>query len=453
MRRAWALLPVAGMLVAGACGGSNESNGTSCGPGTVWSGSQCVVADAGAGGCDGNDCGSGDSGGKSSGGNNGGNGGMPAGNSGMPASGSSNGGSATSGTSNGGSGGTNATQAGSGGSAEGGGSPGTETAGAPNGGSPDAGAAGISNGGAAGVGNDITDVVKSAGCGTTFAGVSGAKVTIQTSGVKDANCADKLQDGTPKCGPWSTPRDYYVYLPQDYDKNRAYPLVFDLPGCGATGLDVYSLGNAQDNVIRVGLTPGPNSLGHGTNPGQGCFDAREGDDNIDFVFYENLVDKLKGELCFDRNRVFAAGDSLGAWMADELGCHYAGDALHPIRGVLANDGGLPTQVAYKPTCSGQPMAGMWVHDVGDAETPFISAKAAIKQAMAVNGCTIGTDYDTAQFQNYPIGGGNPIVTCQKMMGCPALYPLVVCPLPGNDHSRHEAVANPGFGTFLTGLMP
>jgi hypothetical protein len=448
---------VAGVLVAGACGGSNESNGTRCGPGTVWSGSECVVADAGAGGCDGSDCGSGDTGGKSSGGSNGGKGGMPAGNSGMPASGASNGGMATSGTSNGGSGGTNTTQAGSGGSAEGGGgSPGADTAGAPNGGSPDAGAAGVggmSNGGAAGVGNDITDVVKSAGCGTTFAGVSGAKVTIQTSGVKDANCADKLQDGTPKCGPWSTPRDYYVYLPQGYDKNRAYPLVFDLPGCGATGLNVYSLGNAQDNAIRVGLTPGPNSLGHGTNPGQGCFDDREGDDNIDFVFYENLVDKLKGELCFDRNRVFAAGDSRGAWMADELGCHYAGDALHPIRGVLANDGGLPDQVGHKPTCSGQPMAGMWVHDVGDAETPFTGAKFAIKEAMVVNGCTIGTDYDTAQFQNYPIGGGNPTVTCQKMKGCPALYPLVICPLPGNDHGRHEAVANPAFGTFLTSFMP
>jgi len=219
------------------------------------------------------------------------------------------------------------------------------------------------------------------------------------------------------------------------------------------GTTVYSLGSAQDNVIRVGLTPGPNSLGHGTNPEQGCFDDREGDDNIDFVFYENLVDKLQGELCFDRNRVFAAGDSHGGYMADELGCHYAGDPLRPIRGVLVNDGGLPTTPAYAPTCSGKPFAGMWVHEVGDPVTPFTGAKVAIKQAMAANGCSIGTDYDTAQLENYPIGGGNTDSTCQKIKGCPAPYPLVVCALPGNNHSRHESVAVPGFATLLTDLMP
>ena len=451
-----------GILAAGACGGSDDSNGNDCGPGTVLKGRQCVPAEAGAGGdgCEGSNCGSGDTGGKPSSAGKGATGGVPAGG-GMVTSGTSNGGMHTSGTSNGGTGGTSSTEAGNGGSAEGGGgSPDAGMAGAPSagsGGSPDAGAAGVggmTDGGAGGApSNAITDVVKSAGCGTTFAGVSGAKVTIQTSGVKDANCADQTQNGMPKCGAWSTPRDYYVYLPQGYDKNRAYPLVFDLPGCGGTGLNVYSLDNVQDSVIRVGLTPGPNSLGHGTNPGQGCFDDREGDDNIDFVFYESLVDKLKGELCFDRNRVFAAGDSHGGGMADQLGCHYAADTLRPIRGVLVNDGGLPTQVAFKPTCSGQPMAGMWVHDVNDVETLFAGAKVSIKQAMAVNGCTIGTDYDTAQFENYPIGGGNAANTCQKLKGCPALYPLVVCPLPGNTHARHEAVANPGFATFLTDLMP
>ena len=36
-------------------------------------------------------------------------------------------------------------------------------------------------------------------------------------------------------------------------------------------------------VVRVGLTPAPNSIGHGTNENQGCFDDKEGDDSVDWV--------------------------------------------------------------------------------------------------------------------------------------------------------------------------
>jgi hypothetical protein len=71
--------------------------------------------------------------------------------------------------------------------------------------------------------------------------------------------------------------------------------------------------------------------------------------------------------------------------------------------------------------------------------------------MQVNGCTIGTDYDSAEFESYPIGGGNPATTCKKLKGCPAEYPLVVCPIEGNSHSTHDTIVNPGFATFIAGL--
>jgi hypothetical protein len=38
-----------------------------------------------------------------------------------------------------------------------------------------------------------------------------------------------------------------------------------------------------------------------------------------------------------------------------------------------------------------------------------------------------------------------------MVGCPAAYPLVVCPLPGNQHASHDNVVNPGFAQFITDL--
>jgi hypothetical protein len=75
------------------------------------------------------------------------------------------------------------------------------------------------------------------------------------------------------------------------------------------------------------------------------------------------------------------------------------------------------------------MAGMWVHEVGDSVNPFAGTKTAVTRAMAVTGCTIGTDYDTASLVDYPIGGGNPATTCQQIDGCPADHPPVVCALP------------------------
>jgi len=334
---------------------------------------------------------------------------------------------------------------------------GSTTGGASTAGSgPTAGASGTGTGGAA-PGGDLTKVVKSAGCGKATTVQSGAKVTLATMGTKDANCADKL-GGQARCGLWGQagsawmttplPRDYYVNLPANYDMNKAYPLVFEGPGCGGKGTDIYPLTDVANQVIRVGVSPPPNSIGHGTNENQGCFDDKEGDDSVDWVFYENMYDKLSQDVCFDRNRVFSAGNSSGSWFSNELGCKYAGDATRPVRGVLPNTGGLPTDPAWVPKCTTAPMAGMWVHEINDMTNGFAGNKVAIARAMKVNGCTGATGYDDATLENFPIGGGNPDDTCKLIKNCPALHPLVVCALPGKEHGSHDNVVNPGFSTFI-----
>ncbi len=298
-------------------------------------------------------------------------------------------------------------------------------------------------GGTVGTGDDITKVVPTIGCGKAPGQAIGMFVagTINTMGTKAVGCADSV------CGAWSYQRQYYVSLPQGYDSTKAYPLVFQGPGCGAIGTNVYPLPNAAGNVIRVGLTPPPNAIGHATNPGQGCFDDKEGDDSVDWVFYENLYDNLAGRFCFDKNRVFASGNSSGAWLSNEVGCKYAGDASRPMRAIMPNTGGLPTDVRYVPTCTTKPMAGMWIHETGDTTNPFTGNKVAIARAMRVNGCTIGTTYDNTMFDAVTIPGVTAN-TCKKIRGCPALYPLVICELPGTAHGSHDNIANPGFAWFI-----
>ena len=324
---------------------------------------------------------------------------------------------------------------------------------------PVAGAGGQSVGGAGGTpgaggasGDAILSVVKTAGCGVdpamaNFQAGMTVKVTIPTSGTKMTGCADH---GV--CGAWSYNRDYYVTLPVGYDKTKAYPLVLEGPGCGGNGSGVYPLTgatgpNADNTVIRVGLTPPPNDINHATNPNQGCFDDKEGDDSVDWVFYENLYDKLAGQICFDKNRVFSTGDSSGAWFSNEVGCKYAGDATRPIRGILPNTGGLPTDPKYVPTCTNNPMAGIWVGETADPENAFSGNVVGINRAIKVNQCT-GGDWGTTPTENFPIGGGNADTVCKKISGCPQKYPLVVCLISGNAHQSHASIANPAFTTFL-----
>jgi hypothetical protein len=351
----------------------------------------------------------------------------------------------SSGSSSGGNTGTAGTNSvagsGTGGASGGSGTGGTGTAGSAAGGMSGSGA----GGGAPG--SDITKVVKAAGCGMDPAAVVGTHM-IHTTGTKPTGCADS------KCGDWAYDREFTVVLPQPYDNTKAYPLVFEGPGCGGGSKDVYPLtipypngpSNAANTVIRVGIKPPPNDIGHATNPGQGCFDDKEGDDSVDWVFYENLWDLLDTKVCFDHNRVFAAGNSSGAWFSNEVGCKYAGDPKRPIRGIMPNTGGLPTDIpSALPTCTSKPLSGIWMGESGDKENDFVRNKYAMNRAMKVNGCT-GTDVDKATFTDFP--APNSSIACKKVAGCPDLYPIIMCLKTGTDHAGHDDSANPAFSTFL-----
>lgn len=309
--------------------------------------------------------------------------------------------------------------------------------------------AGAGGGGAGGGGSsDLLAVWPSSGCGMTPP--EDGVTSIMISGSKGpAPCA---RQGT-LCGPWTDTREYSIYKPQGYDVNKPYMLVFMGPGCGgnaSAGSILYTYDDAAPNIIRVGVRPsssGEIQASHGTNPNQGCFDDKEGDDSVDFVLYEALYDLLETQLCFDRNRVFFGGNSSGAWWSNEHGCHYAGDETRPVRGILPNTGGLPDQDAFKPTCTDAGMAGMWTHEIGDTTNPFSGNIYAINRAMTVNGCPQGQTYDTAQFEM-----GVPHAACKTMMGCDPLFPIVVCPLNGNGHGSHEDVVDPAGGLFLNSFL-
>jgi hypothetical protein len=296
---------------------------------------------------------------------------------------------------------------------------------------------------------DVTMVRPTAGCGMAAPGdltpQQFSQRTIMTSGSKvNSSGQQQCLPGGQASFDWEWERQYFVRLPQNYDNTKAYPVVLQGPGCGSNGDQVYGLGDIAEEVIKVGFSP-PDS---GTNCHQccqGCFDDKEGDDSIEFPFFEGVWDLLATELCFDQNRVFMNGNSSGAWWSNELGCVYSGHPTYPIRAIGVNTGGLPTDPTQRPTCAQTPMAGMWIHGIEDPENPWDGNLEAIKRAMAVNGCP-GGDFAGATKQPYAVGDN---MECVQIMGCPELYPLVACALvPGDDHDTHSYLAEPGFAQFF-----
>jgi hypothetical protein len=78
---------------------------------------------------------------------------------------------------------------------------------------------------------------------------------------------------------------------------------------------------------------------------------------------------------------------------------------------------------------------------------FAESTAALTRAMRVSGCTIGTSYETAELEPFPIVGFAADV-CKRVKGCPANVPLVICPLPGYGHGNNDNVVNPAWVAFV-----
>jgi poly(3-hydroxybutyrate) depolymerase len=303
--------------------------------------------------------------------------------------------------------------------------------------------------GAGGSGPSILDVQPSAACDKVLnpqALGSFVKYTIGTSGTKGA-------DATGDPGPWSFSRDYYVWLPADYDYQKRYPVVIQLTACGGIGNSVYSLdgpggGEGVDgSVIRVGISPPPDGINHAINPNVGCYDDYEGDDSVEVTMYQAVIDALNQKVCYDKNRVFVNGDASGSTLSNQLLCHFAGTTDgYAIRGSITNAGTWRTPPSSAPTCSDKPVASIFVHEIDDPVQPFDNVKLAINRALTVSGCS-GINYDTAPSSAYKIGASDS-TSCKKMDGCAANYPVVVCALPGKTHDSNYEVVNPAASTLI-----
>lgn len=210
-------------------------------------------------------------------------------------------------------------------------------------------------------------------------------------------------------------REYILDIPDNYDKNKAYRLVFGWHPLGGSADGIapgyYGL---KDQAKGEAIFVAPdryNTNGH-DDSGWPNTNGR------DMQFLRAMLKELKGSLCIDSKRVFSTGWSYGGMMSLAVG-REMGDE---IRAVAPMSGALWTPF----NDSGKPMAAWIAHGFYDNFVDFNTVgKAARDYYVKANHCsneTVPVDPDP----------------CVEYKGCDAGAPVVWCAFAGPH-------GTPGFG--------
>lgn len=300
-----------------------------------------------------------------------------------------------------------------------------------------AGGSGGAAGGAAGV--DPKLVIKSKGCGMSPPANVEPKVYAKfTVDVTGATLTDFVHP--------AHKRDYYVWIPEDYDLNKPYRLVHILYGCGdrhAGATATYKLFSEDPQAIYVGLNMPPEGVADSEGT---CYNDDGGASATEWEFFDLVNQQLENNFCFDKNRVFASGYSSGSWVAQMFGCYFSGfDSTRKfgkdlsLRGQMTVTGGLPDV----PECSTNPVSALWIHDAGDTANQISGSLSNLDRILALNKC-VGKD-------TMPWGTGALNTICKQYTGCPADFPVVFCTTTGRAHDSQNDNTLPAFSQF-THLM-
>jgi poly(3-hydroxybutyrate) depolymerase len=245
-------------------------------------------------------------------------------------------------------------------------------------------------GGAAGGGGSGT-AMRSPGCG---------KAPTLTSGNRS------IQSGGQN-------RGYILRLPDGYNNNNAYRLIFayhwnggtmqDIDGGGTSGAvwSYYGL-RAQANNSTIFVAPQGISNGWGNSGGR------------DVTLTDDLVKLIQGDLCVDTTKVFALGFSYGGAMSYALACArptvFRAVAVYAGGTISGCDGGT------------QPVAYIGIHGLGDGTLPIGGGRSMRDRFVMNNGCTP---------QNPPEPrAGSLTHTCTTYQGCRSGYPVEWCAFDG-----------------------
>jgi polyhydroxybutyrate depolymerase len=175
-------------------------------------------------------------------------------------------------------------------------------------------------------------------------------------------------------------RSYLLHVPAGYDKGKPTPLVLNFHGFMSNPETQDAASGFAAISDREGFILATPDGGIGWRFGQAERDANT-------VFVRELVAQLRGDLCVDPKRIYAAGKSQGGFMSSWLGCKASDDfaAIAPVSGI------------YEPPAGCAPIPIIEFHGSADSMVPFSGGRilvlgnfpgavAVMDEWARVNGC-------------------------------------------------------------------
>jgi poly(3-hydroxybutyrate) depolymerase len=227
--------------------------------------------------------------------------------------------------------------------------------------------------------------------------------------------APALTSGTRTISVGGQNRTYILNIPDNYDNNRPYRLIFGQHWLNGTAADVATGGS--DGAVWAFY--GQKQLSNNST----IFVAPQGIDNgwantggRDLALIDSLTDLVESNLCVDSSLVFAMGWSYGGAMSYALAC--ARPAV--FRAVVVYSG------ANLSGCSGgtQPVAYFGIHGTHDSVLNISNGRSLRDTFVRNNGCTPQTPAEPLQ------GSLTHITTVYS--GCRSGYPVQWAAFDG-DH--------------------
>ncbi len=176
-----------------------------------------------------------------------------------------------------------------------------------------------------------------------------------------------------------TERSFILALPDGYDPEQPYPLVFAWHALGTNSTIARSYYRVEEESAGTAIVVYPDGL---PVPALGNQTGWNLDPNgYDLELFDTLYAELTGNLCVDRGRVFSTGHSYGGFMSNTVGC-LRGDLFRAIAPVAS---GGPLGLS----CVG-PVDAWLAHGTVDGTVPFALGQGSHQHWVTANGCSDAT---------------------------------------------------------------
>lgn len=194
-------------------------------------------------------------------------------------------------------------------------------------------------------------------------------------------------------------RTYWLYVPSNYDHQRAMPVIYTFHGAGAEGGPTSTWLSVQKNVENNAVVVFPDA-----DSANGRNWDRSGSNDLNF--FDALRNEIDNTLCIDTTKRFAIGFSQGAYFVNYLGCNRQSS----LRAIAAGAGGFSSASCNAPNNV------LVTHNANDPTVPISRGEDARDRWISVNGCNPNIKEPAGLPQacdRYPsCSSGKPVVWCE-----------------------------------------